>query len=159
MPASQKPPEPTVKNRSVRNLSEDQLKRKRANDREAQRIIRKRTKEQIGKLERQVAELGDQKEQFNKALRHISQLEAQTAALQHITKVAVLQYGQSPGVYGNTDTALAYGMGSYLLQSPPLLPPGKLTGYRPKCNKRAQRLSSITRMRGITTKRLADARA
>ncbi|RKF61708.1 putative bzip transcription [Erysiphe neolycopersici] len=43
--------------RSVSHLSKAQLARKRANDREAQRNIRQRTKEHIGNLERKVKEL------------------------------------------------------------------------------------------------------
>lgn len=43
--------------RSVNNLTNDQLERKRANDREAQRQIRLRTKETIAGLERRVKEL------------------------------------------------------------------------------------------------------
>ncbi|RKF59312.1 hypothetical protein GcM3_175006 [Golovinomyces cichoracearum] len=43
--------------RSVTHLSKAQLARKRANDREAQRNIRKRTKEHISNLERKVKEL------------------------------------------------------------------------------------------------------
>ena len=43
--------------RSVSTLNAAQLERKRANDREAQRAIRQRTKEQIESLEKKVAEL------------------------------------------------------------------------------------------------------
>ena len=117
LPASQRPPDPRVGTRSVNTLSEAQLERKRANDREAQRIIRRRTREHIENLERQVAELGDQKEQLNKALQHNSQLEAQIAALERqIAEMAVLlQYQQSPGVHGYTDAAPVYGASSYVL--------------------------------------------
>ena len=44
-------------NRCVNTLTEAQLERKRANDREAQRAIRQRTKEQIESLQKRVAEL------------------------------------------------------------------------------------------------------
>ncbi|KAI5294526.1 hypothetical protein KEM52_003804 [Ascosphaera acerosa] len=47
----------TVSSRGVANLTAAQLARKRANDREAQRAIRKRTKEQIESLENRVKEL------------------------------------------------------------------------------------------------------
>ncbi|KAI5300410.1 hypothetical protein KEM55_007462 [Ascosphaera atra] len=47
--------------RGVANLTPHQLARKRANDREAQRAIRKRTKEQIESLERRVEELTSQR--------------------------------------------------------------------------------------------------
>jgi transposase len=106
-----------VGTRSVNTLSEAQLERKRANDREAQRIIRKRTREHIENLERRVAELADQREQLSKALQHNSQLEAQIANLQgQIEEMAVLlQYRQSPGVHGYADTPPVYGACSYVV--------------------------------------------
>jgi hypothetical protein len=159
LPASQRPPDPRVGMRSVNTLSEAQLERKRANDREAQRIIRKRTREHIETLERQVAELGDQKEQLGKALQHNTELEAQIAALQRqITDmVLLLQYRQSPGAHGYTDTAPTYAPSSCVLPSPPVLPPTKLIKHRSKRNERAHCLfsASVTRIhapdhRGIT---------
>lgn len=48
---------PRVGTRSVSTLTPSQLARKRANDREAQRAIRARTKEHIERLERELAEL------------------------------------------------------------------------------------------------------
>lgn len=47
--------------RGVANLTPDQLSKKRANDREAQRAIRERTKNQIESLERRIQELTTQK--------------------------------------------------------------------------------------------------
>jgi hypothetical protein len=41
----------------VANLTPDQLERKRANDREAQRAIRERTKSQIDRLHARISEL------------------------------------------------------------------------------------------------------
>ena len=116
-PSSQRPPDPRVGTRSVSTLSGPQLERKRANDREAQRIIRQRTKEHIENLERQVTELSerkeqqDQEQQLNKALERNSELEEQIAVLQRqVADMAqLLQYRQSPGVQGYTDTAPAYG--------------------------------------------------
>lgn len=46
--------------RGVANLTPEQLAKKRANDREAQRAIRERTKAQIEALERKVQELSSQ---------------------------------------------------------------------------------------------------
>ena len=69
---------------------EVQHERKRARDRELQRIYRERTKEYIEELIQQVA---DQNEQLNEALQRISELEAQMAALQQI---AAQVYGTSP---------------------------------------------------------------
>ena len=46
--------------RGVANLTPEQLERKRANDREAQRAIRERTKNQIESLNREIQELKSQ---------------------------------------------------------------------------------------------------
>lgn len=46
--------------RGVANLTPEQLERKRANDREAQRAIRERTKNQIESLNREIEELKSQ---------------------------------------------------------------------------------------------------
>ena len=46
--------------RGVANLTPEQLSKKRANDREAQRAIRERTKSQIETLERKIQELTSQ---------------------------------------------------------------------------------------------------
>lgn len=46
--------------RGVANLTPEQLAKKRANDREAQRAIRERTKNQIESLERRIKELESQ---------------------------------------------------------------------------------------------------
>lgn len=70
--------------RSVNTLSAAQLERKRANDREAQRAIRQRTKEHIDKLEKRVAELSineEIKEQLTAALRRNEELEQENAVL------------------------------------------------------------------------------
>ena len=50
----------TTGSRGVANLTPDQLAKKRANDREAQRAIRERTKGQIEGLERRIQELTSQ---------------------------------------------------------------------------------------------------
>ena len=51
--------------RSVTTLTAAQLERKRANDREAQRAIRQRTKDHIESLERQITELTAQQDTSN----------------------------------------------------------------------------------------------
>lgn len=53
--------------RSVTTLTAAQLERKRANDREAQRAIRQRTKDHIENLERQIAELTAQQDTSNQS--------------------------------------------------------------------------------------------
>lgn len=59
----------TPPKRSVNSLSATQLERKRANDREAQRLIRQRTKERIHSLERQISDLKNENERLNEILR------------------------------------------------------------------------------------------
>lgn len=64
MPSSSAEPARTTKrkgSRSVSKLTPSQLARKRASDREAQRVIRARTKENIGRLERELDELKSKK--------------------------------------------------------------------------------------------------
>ncbi|GAD92835.1 bZIP transcription factor, putative [Paecilomyces variotii No. 5] len=75
--------ESRIGSRKVTSLSAEQLERKRANDREAQRTIRQRTKEHIEHLERRVAELSAKEEQFDNALRRNTALEAEIAHLRH----------------------------------------------------------------------------
>ncbi|KAL8990193.1 MAG: hypothetical protein Q9177_001096 [Variospora cf. flavescens] len=50
----------TISTRGVANLTPEQLAKKRANDREAQRAIRERTKTQIESLEKKIEELSNQ---------------------------------------------------------------------------------------------------
>ena len=54
--------------RSVNTLSATQLERKRANDREAQRLIRQRTKDRIEELEKQVQTLTHENEHLQRRL-------------------------------------------------------------------------------------------
>ena len=109
--SSQRPPDPRVGTRSVNSLSDVQLARKRANDREAQRINRLRTKEHIENLEQQVAELSEQRGHFQKVLQHNSDLEAQIAVLRRqVTDMALLlQYRQTPSVQSFNDADSTYG--------------------------------------------------
>lgn len=67
--------------RKVTSLTADQLSRKRANDREAQRTIRKRTKQHIEHLEQQVAALSAKGEHMDNILQHNAALEAEIAHL------------------------------------------------------------------------------
>jgi TolA-binding protein len=65
--------------RSVTHLSKAQLARKRANDREAQRNIRQRTKEHIENLEKKVKELegGSRSSSMDRVLQRNQELEAE----------------------------------------------------------------------------------
>ena len=69
--------------RSVTTLSTQQLIRKRANDREAQRAIRQRTKDHIDNLERRIAQLSSKDEKLNNALQRNAALEAEVANLRN----------------------------------------------------------------------------
>lgn len=63
--------------RGVRHLSEQQLEKKRKNDREAQRAIRERTKNQIEQLEMKVKEL-----ESGQAFQQMQELKRERDALQ-----------------------------------------------------------------------------
>ncbi|KAI5290796.1 hypothetical protein KEM54_000424 [Ascosphaera aggregata] len=71
--------------RGVANLTAAQLARKRANDREAQRAIRRRTKEQIEKLESKVKELSAQ-QPIQELTRALSERDAALAENEEIKK-------------------------------------------------------------------------
>jgi hypothetical protein len=64
--------------RSVSSLSATQLERKRANDREAQRLIRQRTKDRIGGLEQQIFDLTTENERLHQCLRQPSSRQTET---------------------------------------------------------------------------------
>lgn len=68
--------------RRVSSMSTEQLERKRANDREAQRSIRQRTKEHIESLEKQVAALQAQVEELRPRSERYEELVQQNTALQ-----------------------------------------------------------------------------
>jgi hypothetical protein len=67
--------------RGVANLTPDQLAKKRANDREAQRAIRERTKNQIENLERKIRDLTAQQpyQELQHVLRQKERVEAENA--------------------------------------------------------------------------------
>lgn len=74
-------PGTSTSSRGVANLTPDQLAKKRANDREAQRAIRERTKNQIESLERQIRELTSQQpyQETQNVLRQKELVEAENA--------------------------------------------------------------------------------
>jgi hypothetical protein len=71
----------SASSRGVANLTPDQLAKKRANDREAQRAIRERTKNQIENLERKIRELTSQQpyQELQHVLRQKEMVEAENA--------------------------------------------------------------------------------
>lgn len=81
--------------RSVSTLTAAQLERKRANDREAQRAIRQRTKEHIENLERRIAELTSVDDNGSKVI----ELMRRNEALEQEIAMLRGQLGQGVGVY------------------------------------------------------------
>jgi hypothetical protein len=77
--------------RGVANLTPDQLAKKRANDRQAQRAIRERTKINIEALEQQVRELSSQKPflDLQAALKHNERIKAENRELRRGLKAAM----------------------------------------------------------------------
>ncbi|KAI1781054.1 hypothetical protein F4818DRAFT_436245 [Hypoxylon cercidicola] len=71
--------------RGVANLTPEQLAKKRANDREAQRAIRERTKNQIENLERQIRELTSQQpyQELQAVIRAKEAVEAENAEIKN----------------------------------------------------------------------------
>lgn len=93
--------------RKVTTLSAEQLERKRANDREAQRTIRQRTKEHIEQLEHQVADLKAKGDQFDDVVRRNSTLENELNQLRHqmamlVTRQAYVGHGKHPPLSPST---------------------------------------------------------
>ena len=87
--------------RGVANLTPEQLNKKRANDREAQRAIRERTKGQIESLERKIQELTSQQpyQELQHAIRQKELVEAENEEIkQRLNSVlGIIQ----PIVHGN----------------------------------------------------------
>ncbi|KAF2839244.1 hypothetical protein M501DRAFT_905695, partial [Patellaria atrata CBS 101060] len=94
--------------RSVSTLTAAQLERKRANDREAQRAIRQRTKDHIESLERRIQELTSGQDSSVKlldALQRVEELEQENAMLRSRLSHAVAAIGVE-GSTGMSDLTL-----------------------------------------------------
>jgi regulator of replication initiation timing len=97
--------------RSVTTLTAAQLERKRANDREAQRAIRQRTKDHIADLERQIQELTAQRnanssDKLMELMRRNEELEQENAILRSRLSHAVAALGGSAQSAGMSTSAL-----------------------------------------------------
>lgn len=81
----------STSSRGVANLTPDQLAKKRANDRQAQRAIRERTKCHIEALEQQVRELSSQKPflDLQAALQHNERVRSENRELRQGLKAAM----------------------------------------------------------------------
>jgi regulator of replication initiation timing len=96
--------------RSVTTLTAAQLERKRANDREAQRAIRQRTKDHIENLERQIRDLTTQRDtnsstKLIELMRRNEELEQENAVLRTRLSHAVAALGVSDQSGGMSDDA------------------------------------------------------
>ena len=98
--------------RGVANLTPEQLAKKRANDREAQRAIRERTKGQIESLERKIQELTSQQpyQELQHAIRQKELVEAENEEIKkRLTSIlAIVQplIGGNPLIGNSTSSVL-----------------------------------------------------
>ena len=97
--------------RGVANLTPEQLAKKRANDREAQRAIRERTRNTIESLERRIKELESQQpyqdlqrvvQERDQALRECDELRRKLATVANLAAGAQQQQ-QQPNLHGMSD--------------------------------------------------------
>lgn len=81
----------STSSRGVANLTPDQLAKKRANDRQAQRAIRERTKSHIEALEQQVRDLSSQKPflDLQAAVQHNERVRSENRELRQGLKAAM----------------------------------------------------------------------
>lgn len=107
-PEHQRPPNPrkrradgsSVSTRGVANLTPEQLAKKRANDREAQRAIRERTRSNIETLQRRIAELEGQQpfQELQSVVRARDAVIAENEELKkRLSSIAALTQYQSGG--------------------------------------------------------------
>ena len=82
-PSNRKRKASTTGSRGIANLTPEQLAKKRANDREAQRAIRERTKQQIEGLENRIRELQCQQpyQELQHVIRQKEAVEAENAEI------------------------------------------------------------------------------
>ncbi|KAF1988674.1 hypothetical protein K402DRAFT_402845 [Aulographum hederae CBS 113979] len=91
--------------RSVNTLTAAQLERKRANDREAQRAIRQRTKDHIENLEKRIAELtstDDTSQKLMQVLQRNEELEQENQMLRTRLTHSVSAYADPGGMGGES---------------------------------------------------------
>ncbi|KAM5529731.1 hypothetical protein FOXYSP1_17575 [Fusarium oxysporum f. sp. phaseoli] len=105
-------PEPAKTTKRTRTLTPQQLARKRATDREAQRTMRTRTKEHIGRLEREIEELKNKQiqDQTVQGLLHRNkELQDELNRLNNDMGISAAVYPYSNPVY---DGSLSSGSGA-----------------------------------------------
>jgi regulator of replication initiation timing len=104
--------------RSVTTLTAAQLERKRANDREAQRAIRQRTKDHIESLERRIAELtsNHDNQRLLEVMQRNDQLEQENAMLRDRLNHTLGYVSENPGMSSSL-SSLCYPEIPFLLVS------------------------------------------
>ncbi|KAI4229057.1 MAG: hypothetical protein LQ349_006448 [Xanthoria aureola] len=102
--ASKKRRTSTTTSRGVANLTPDQLAKKRANDREAQRAIRERTKTQIESLEKRIRDLTNQQphQELQSILKQKQLVEAENQNIKKRLNAALLLLQPLVGANGGT---------------------------------------------------------
>ncbi|KAJ5798941.1 uncharacterized protein N7503_006446 [Penicillium pulvis] len=117
--------------RGVANLTPDQLAKKRANDRQAQRAIRERTKTTIEALEQQVRDLSSQKPflDLQAALQHNERIKVENRELRQGLKAAmeIIQPLLARPEIPDLPACLAQPRSVPLSHTPPILEPDNLT--------------------------------
>lgn len=97
--------------RGVANLTPEQLAKKRANDREAQRAIRERTRNEIDSLKRRIEELTNQKpyQELQAAIKAKEAVEAENAEIKQrlAAVIGMLQPFLGPGVAAGVQHGLS----------------------------------------------------
>ncbi|TLD16174.1 uncharacterized protein PgNI_00229 [Pyricularia grisea] len=97
--------------RGVANLTPEQLAKKRANDREAQRAIRERTRNEIESLKRRIEELTNQKpyQELQAVIKAKEAVEAENAEIKQrlATVIGMLQPLLGPGVAVGVHSSLS----------------------------------------------------
>ncbi|KAK6538693.1 hypothetical protein TWF694_010267 [Orbilia ellipsospora] len=98
-PGASQPPKKKTRSRTISSLTAEQLARKRAHDRDAQRAIRTRTKNQITTLETRVKELENEKGEWEfKTSELKKELENALEALDNIKRNGIQQPQHSSAV-------------------------------------------------------------
>ncbi|KAI9931887.1 hypothetical protein ASPWEDRAFT_494850 [Aspergillus wentii DTO 134E9] len=111
----------STSSRGVANLNPDQLAKKRANDRQAQRAIRERTKSHIDALEQQVRDLSSQKPflDLQSALRQNEAIQAENREIRQGLK-AIMDLVQP--LLGKQELPIAAATAAATLNNPPPKP-------------------------------------
>lgn len=104
----------TASSRGVANLTPEQLAKKRANDREAQRAIRERTRNQIEGLEKRIKELESQQpfQELQNVIRTRDAVMAENEDLKRrMANILALAQplGMAQGLAGNSSSATSSG--------------------------------------------------